>query len=442
MTSQNNPWAERFVSLLDREEIRRRATVTVPPLLDLNALPIETACSDLKLALRTLFVPTSQCLDNLLRWVGLAYAHCLAFYPDSRSFLSGVYSKDAPLSELSYPICLTGLGGTGKSHLIKAFRRIMVEDFQQTVSADHSEFLFKALWSIQVNDRRSFNEMLMTLAEIGDAPRDLVAACRRRAYRNGVAFVLADEFQFATQSSNANALVTRMLLSLAFLGLPFVYVANFSLLNRLLKRPQEDQDRLLADPVVFLPDEPNSDDWNNTLAAQKSVAPEIFVFNETADGEALHRYSVGIKRAEVKLLVIAYRIAREMGGCGKVALHEIELAYRSTEYAFYRRNVEAITRQIIQNKKEKGRDDLWCPIDLPVSRQAAFTEQVKKERSERVSEAIFRSAMTAKEKKLVDALQSSSTPKAKKAPVLKLSRKKLLTADELKNNANWYRDQI
>ena len=192
MTSQNNPWASRFVSLLDREEIRRRATVTVPPLLDLNALPIETACSDLKLALRTLFVPTSQCLDNLLRWVGLAYAHCLALYPDSRSFLSGVYSKDAPLSELSYPICLTGLGGTGKSHLIKAFRRIMVKDFQQTVSADHSEFLFKALWSIQVNDRRSSNEMLMTLAEIDDVPRDLVAACRRRAYRNGVAFVLAD----------------------------------------------------------------------------------------------------------------------------------------------------------------------------------------------------------------------------------------------------------
>jgi len=436
----DNPWAARFTELLDVTEIKHRATLTVPPLTGLNSLDIETAVNQLDTALKAVFFPSSQCLSILCRWVGMAYAHCLTAYEDERKFIAGVYGVDAPLPSISTPMCLTGWAGTGKSELIKAFRRILSDDFRSIVSADHSEFIFKAMWTIRVNARISCNEMLMTLSGINDASKDLIRACRKRGYRDGVAIVFADEFQFATQSASANAVVTRMLLSLAYLGLPCVFAANFSLLNRLLKRPHEDQDRLLADPVVLLPEAANSADWKGLVMAQKAVAPDVFIFNEDDDADALHRYSAAIKRDEVRLLLIAYRIGRSREG--KVTRKEIDLAYRSPDFAFYRKNIEIIARQIIENRRQKGHDDLWCPIELPKTVQTEFTEQVQKGRSARVADAKLRSSLTAEEKKILNSIETPRKHQSTQGAVFDLKRKKPLTADELKANANWYRDSL
>ena len=42
----------------------------------------------------------------------------------------------------------------------------------------------------------------------------------------------------------------------SYLNAPLVYSANYSLCHRLLKRPQEERDRLLSDIIVVMPEMP------------------------------------------------------------------------------------------------------------------------------------------------------------------------------------------
>lgn len=439
MENQTNPWVARFDDLLDTAEIKRRATIKVPPLIGLNALDEVNACNRLETALRTIFAPTTQCLNILLNWIRLARAHCAEQYPDVRQFLGGVYSEKAPLHEMFFPICLTGLGGVGKSELIKAFLRILPDAFNAVVDAEHSEFPFQSAWSIAVKTHGSFTEVLKTVAGVDEKTADLIGACRNRAFRNGVPFLAADEFQFATQSVSANALVTKMLLSLAYIGIPFAFAANFSLLHRLQRRPQEDQDRLLSNVVVLLPEHEASQDWHDIVSAQKAVAPDIFVFDE-AGANALNRYSSGVKRAAAKLLKIAYRISRHTGG--KVTTSEIELAYKDGEFSGYRKHIEVITQQYIQNKPQKGRKDLWCPFEIPKSAQAKIQEQMSLQRRKQVAAEKLRSSLNEKEAKALKAITKQTKAGKKTGTVLSMQKKSPATADELLADTNWMLEKV
>lgn len=436
-----NPWAVRFEGLESADAIRSRTKVIVPPLSNLTDITVEVAVKRLESALESVFYPTSQCVAILQRLVGMAYAHCLAIYPDSRAYMSGVYSQSPPLRNFSFPICLTGLAGLGKTELIKAFIRMQAPDREIVVDRGHSPFPLLGPWLATVQARSDPTAVLAYLAGKSAKPGELIDECRRRAFKNGIPLLLADEFQFATGSSSANARVTQMLLSLAYVGIPFVFAANFSLLLRLQKRPEEDRQRLLSDPIVLLPDHWASDDWVMTLVTQRSVAPDFFVFDPKKDAQILHGFAAGRKRAMAKLLTIAFRAEFSRGG--SVDLEALRRAYHSPQFFEYREESEILASQAIRNAPNKKRKDLWCPIPLPPDSSLKFLESTTRAREQQVAEAELRAALTSDERSTVKEMEKAAKKTAQKsATVLPLDGSRKVTGEDLKRNANWLRDNL
>lgn len=440
--SPDNPWAARFSAILDKDEIVRRATLAPTPLGDISKLAAEIAAARLKARLESVYSPTTQGVDILYGWVGLAYQHCLDYYLNRSYFLNCVYSERPPTPEFRPLVCLTGQAGSGKTELVKAFHRIQDPAGTILVDPEHSPFPLVPLWSLTVHANGTSKDLLSAHTGGSGSPRDLVKIGRRRSYRDGIAFLINDEFQFATGSS-ANARVTQMLLSTGYLGLPSAYAANFSLLHRLMKRPAEDRHRLLSAPIILLPEAPESDDWTKTLAAQKAAAPDILVFDPAKDGPAIHRYSAGDMRAEVALLICAYHIGRKTAGV--VSLREIELAYHSTAYTAYRRDVEAIMQLALGDLKvRRQRKDLWCPLDLPEGAAAQFSARARATRQARADDQATRDSLTQDERKMLAAMEKSGQPnKAQTAgTVIDLKKKGSPTAAERLANFQKFRDQV
>ncbi len=408
--TSHNPWANRFTPLLDRNEIIRRATLTPAPLGNLSHLSRADASKKLRDQLEAVYFPTTQCVDILYDWVVLAQQHCLDYYPDISTFMGHIHAEKSPLPEFRPPICLTGHAGSGKSALVKAYKRILGPPLGITLDPAYQPFPLVPIWSVTVHAATRPQELLGMLCGASGTMKYLVESCRRIAYRDGASFQIADEFQFATGSSEANALITQMLLSAGYIGLPNAYAANFSLLHRLMKRPAEDRHRLLANPTILRPEAPESRDWCSTLQAQKEAAPEIFEFNPVADGPSINRLSGGDMRAEVTLLVEAYSIARKANGV--VTLREIELAVGSTTYAAYRLDLEAIAKlDLGDSKVRKQRRDLWCPLDLATGTSGRFANRTHEERQARANDQAIRDSMTSEEQKALAELEQKSAKK-------------------------------
>lgn len=441
MNVQDNPWADRFAGALDPETIRRLATFEPTPLTGLRKLPVEAACKQLEMALEDVFYPTAQCISILQHFIGVAHAHSLMYYTDRKCFLAKVYEEKSPLPNFFAPICLTGLSGIGKSKLLAAYARIQTADRDLIVDTHHTPFPLQSLWSVTVESQISANEVLRALAsQEGDAAA-LLKSCRKTAFRNGVPLLLVDEFQFATGSSGANTRVSQILAQLGCIGIPYVYVANFSLLHRLKKRPHEERARLLAKLIVAVPDAPDSQDWINTLAAKKRVAPEVLQFDPLADARSLHRLSAGLKRAVAHLCVQTFRNVHSKGGV--VDLAAMERTYNSGQFATFREETETIMRQSIENCPIKGRLDLWCPFPLPKDAAAIFQADAIAARQERVAEAELRGALTGTERKAADEIGKTLRKKPEKsADVLKFKKAGKDNSEELLANTQLYREDL
>lgn len=441
MDALTNPWAARFEPLFDPNVLKQRAVVTVPALSDLATIPEALASKQLEVALDTIFHPTTQCVAILRKLIGIAHAHCTVTYPDAKTFLGGVYANEPPLPGFVMPICLTGLSGVGKTCLIKAFKRVLLPDEDIVIDSDHSAFPLNGAWSITVQARSTPKDILKCLVGADGSPSDLIKECRKLGFRDGVPIVLADEFQFATGSNSANTRVTQMLLSLGYIGIPFLFAANYSLLHRLLKRPEEEQQRLLSNPIVLNPDSWNSQDWVDTLRAQQAVAPDYLKYDPGTDARDFHAYSAGRKRAMAKLLVLAFK--REYAKGGIVDRRSVRLAYESSEYALYKKQAEILATQAIQNRPQKSGKDLWCPIPAESTMAIEFLESRINMRQESVAEAELAAALTKSERQQVAQIKNDGTSKTGRAgKVVSIRTKSAPTAEELKRNASWFLDQI
>ena len=228
-----------------------------------------------------------------------------------------------------------------------------------------------------------------------------------------------------------------------YCGLPTIYIANYSLLYRLLRRPQEDRDRLLADVIIMAPDGPESSDWAQTLAALMAAAPEVFRIDSESDGAQFHRYCAGIKRTAANLLVAGYRMARVQRPDHEdiyVTMAHIQAAYQSMPFAVHRADVEIITQQLILGRQvNRKHRDLWCPLGQPASLHPHLVEELKHRRNSHVAEEIQKAAATKEERAAIDAL-SSSRKVEEASSVVKLSPLKRPSAEILKANAARLRD--
>lgn len=166
----------------------------------------------------------------------------------------------------------------------------------------------------------------------------------RRARRLALCLLVLDEMQFERLSGEANTRITKNLqLFLAF-GPRLIYCLNYSMGHRLMRRHMEDRDRLMASPIVVMPDAADSEDWRQTLRAIFAVAPDSFPFDVEEVATTFHQYTFGIKRKLATLLTNVYRTARRAGR-HQVSMEDVPSAYRSMEFTTHRRDVELLTSQ-------------------------------------------------------------------------------------------------
>lgn len=259
-----NLWVERFIPLLNRDEIRRK--VEVPPRLfaDYEQLSPVEATKELEKRLKEAFFPSNQCIDILQEWVGLALAHCRTHYHGQRDFLAALYDKEVPLPEFNFPMCLTGLAGSGKSQMLKALGRLMPQK-SSYMGMDRTKFGLESHKVLTVKAKGSVTDILESLTGQSGGMSELTNVARKQAFRDGWALLGIDEFQFLTQSDKANTKLVQVLMSVCYLGIPVVFAANYSMLHKLIRRNQEDRQRLLGNVWGLIPESPNSQDWVTLL---------------------------------------------------------------------------------------------------------------------------------------------------------------------------------
>lgn len=434
MSKHDNPWISRFEPLMDRVRIAKLVESKPLPIYGLRSMSIEHACQTLNDALKSIFIPTQQCLDILERWLSIAYSHSLRHYPDKLSFLRGVYQEDVPLPLLSNIMCLTGLAGVGKSELTKAFMKIQPEVALFDVN-DHRNFQTCSAWNFAVNANASTNSILTKILGIEGQLTELISSARKKAYRDGVSLMISDELQFNSLSSDSNTRIAKLILSLGYIGIPYIYVGNFSLLHRLLRRNQEEKQRFLTDVTLLSPDHPDSVDWMNTLIAIQEVAPDVFNINLKEHAARIHQLTAGIKRAVVKLYLIAFRSAHIADH--NVILKDLEDAYNSHEYYIYRGDIEAITYQTIKNEKYPHRDDLWCPIAIPNPNVSGIRSGFLKQAEENQADEILLASLNADERNGLKLLKKEQSTENKVPPRVASKRNTPQTAEAFIDSAKW-----
>jgi hypothetical protein len=357
-----NPWVASYQFGNDPgrySSLERRA---LP--VDFKGGTLQVQAEELRYAMREVFLCGQQCSAILDHFLSLGESHAIAKCSSPHQVLEGCYSN-SPWGETGLPaVMLTGLAGTGKSQLVSALKRLL-DTRKATVDLPaHPGLTLQPGWFLSLQDGNTLNALLspyLLSDRLAERPHSLGATkalnqvrllelARRASRREGTCLLVIDEFQFITKSLQANTLAMSLLLQLMSIGPRIVYVANFSLVRRLLSRRQEDRHRVLCNYVELLPDAVDSDDFHDYVRELTRVRPMDWGA-DFFDFELLHRYTFGIKRAVVELLVNAWLHAKTLHGFGaKVTIVDLKSAYSSARYLPYRLDVEAVWRHSLGQK--------------------------------------------------------------------------------------------
>lgn len=410
---------------LSPELIRSQITVRPDALNDLGALDPRLAAELLAQALKQIFIPSGFTIDFIHEMVGRAALHSRTLFSSEVEYARRIY--DPQESEV-IPVCLTGLAGVGKSQTIAALRKILPGPVNFTCDHYHGSVLLVSHWYASARGKASGKGLLSDFV-LGGGQRSNVAQllieCRRRANRDGVSLVVLEETQHINTGLGA-AKVTDILLSMAAIGPPMIYVSNYSLVHKLLRRNSEDKQRLLSDPRIMLPDEPGSTDWKAYIDECIRVSNGSIGVSRNDLASEIYRCTFGIKRLAVTLLKQAYVECR-IAGRRAVNLFDITQAYRSAAYTISANEVEQLHALAVGNRMAKAPLDLQCPFELPATYKSNVVQFARNERQDRVNAKVFDSALTASEraaKKQLDASIKAEPKPAKRSrrpPVEKLT---------------------
>ena len=354
---------------LDTDEAIRRAAYS--PAIPIEVEPYMSAgevCKKLDAAFREIFLPEPQHVEILRTLVDQAVSFSRSTYPTLNAYNRQRSGGVERVSELPPILCLTGLGGASKSSLVKAFQRICQVAPDKPFVADGQRLTLHPVQRIAIQAHLSVHAVLRNLANplavAGNGMSDTSDLLNHvhdwlQAICTGT--VVLDELQFFTQSSTASTRTAQLIMTLASLGIPLVYVANYSLVNKLMKRPQEETDRLLSSPIILEPSAADSVYWTEVVKEYLSVSPQHFRLDPTASAQELHRLTAGIFRKLRLLLLNAYRVAVERGS-SYVTMDEVRLAYRSRQFSAHRKDVEDLASLAVSSLVAERRPDLVCPF--------------------------------------------------------------------------------
>ena len=423
----NIPWPDRIPVALSDQEIADlvRVLAKTPQGLGSHAPDVDAAL--LEEAMMAVCEPTASILLHLRTLLDLAQGHALSFFASANDYWRRVFD---PEPSTQPAVCVTGLAGVGKSVLLRALHRLL-EIHKPLAPAPLTGSTLQSSWLVRFPAFQDFKDLMRSLATSGtnpeatepqDAPQGTVAnlalAASRRARRLAVCALILDEMQFETLSADANTRVVKKLLLFRSLGPRVVYGVNYSMVHRLMRRCQEERDRLVSSPIIVLPDAASSEDWRKTIHAVLATAPYVFDFDAATAAADLHRYTFGIKRKLVGLLTLGYRGARRSGR-NSVTMADLQTAYRSTDFTAHRQDVEILLAQEIEGNKK--REDLYCPFPLPRPAVRPADEPIAELRRE-IAQRTLMASMTPDERAAVEAATRGSDKPGKRSNVIRMPR--------------------
>jgi len=434
-------WIDRFPESPSNDFIANRIKIPAKPIIGLGVGSPDVDARRLEAGLKQVYFPTSNVCDILRRFSSIGRAHAMEHFHDAQSYVGGVYDDIAP-STNPMPICFTALAGAGKTQLVRAFERL-IGIFPPNNIAGVDGIPNIPGWYMRVNERASINQLLRPILEPANcnlneqfesapSPKShdlvrLLKKARRRAHRDGVCVAFADEFQFLTHSQDATALITKLLYQLWTLGPRLVFVSNYSLIHTLKRRPDQDKDRLLSNPIVLHPCAYDSADWTELLNELFLVGPDVFRLNAAQDSEALHQFTFGVNRRLVDLLVLAYRMQRKAQKA-TITFADIERAQRCAEYSMHRETVNLLTEQSIT--KKMARPDLWCPFQSMPQNNVIHSDEMLDRFESKVQNDQLRSSLTPKERSAVEAIEGPKHKSKARVNVVSIGRPKALLTRE------------
>ena len=414
--NNSGPFSARFSGPWTDDVLRSRIAVRAKALTGLGKLGPAEAASRLEEHLKTVVVPTVQMVAALRVLIERAKAYCDLSYPNSVAVLALMYGPARVGSVENFQVtCLTGLAGVGKSALFDAFCRVFPTPEPIDIRG-HARLELHACWRMTIRGRTGFSQLVNPhfRDQTAVSPSRILDCAVKEAASQGVALTLADEFQFLA-SGSANTMMANLLFRLAKIGPPVIYACNFSMLHALWRRPQQDRDRLLPNPIILYPEQLD-DDWTATVEGCIDVAEEFSQLRNKADIRLLHDYTFGIKRGLRSLLVQAYLQMRKSKH-PRVTTSHITAAYLSPAYKAMREDVEELVSGVAT--PSKLRKDLSCPFDSTSTPRAdgnPVEHPATRMQSTKATHAAQLSMIQPELRKLVEALETQAQPApAKKA---------------------------
>ncbi|WP_269499752.1 ATP-binding protein [Castellaniella sp. S9] len=421
----------RFDELNDLSVIKQRVTKIPPSPNSLMNTQSDMIRNQITHLLNELYIPTTADLKILHQLIGDMRAHCKSVYQTEQQFLSHIYTPlDDFLVNWHAPICLTGPAGVGKTSMLRALKRLLPVASEIEIGRGHDNIPTQSYWHIQVQSLSTSTALLSPFVhtQLGDnngRPRQIVPLCAKIAYKSGVSLLVLDELQFLTQSSTANTSVTKCLYQMAYIGLPFIFAANYSLCRLLQRRPEQDRQRLLSRPQILLPATPDSPDWSEYLSAIQAVLGDSLHIDLVRERYVIYQFTAGLKRLTVQLITLAYHLVWEKG-LRQVTEADLRNAFDHTEYATAREQASDMLSPYTQANKQYE-----CPFPLPKVTAAVLADHQKLLQQQLLAKKVQTDALPSAEREALGVVKQPKAPKA--------SRKRKVTADELRQAA--YRRQ-
>ena len=417
--SEVSVWAERLSLPREDDELKKRLGVSALPvgLLDLNDL--DASAEILKAALERIHVATAQELATLRRVFAVGRAHALKHHADERTHIRSLYDLRASVEREPYTCMITSLGGIGKSALADAIKRLLGRPSSIEI-AGHGTAPVAGGIVIEIGSGTRLVDVLNAVRSALDENCEGIftnsnAESQKRArsllVRAGCCFIIVDEFQFLTHSTEASAQLAKTLAFLRGLGVPLFFIGNYSLGHRLLRRPQEERQRLLLSPIVLQPDLPTDPEYRQLLGEYKVACAGMLNIDVDRDAEDIHWFTGGTKRLLRQLIVEAFRIAGERARREKspvsISVRELRVAYKSQAFDVNRADLERCRQVLIGGISIRNRTkhlDLVCPFELEPQQQE-------------VQEALVHCAMAATRaaESIVDVMTSDEIAGAQRA---------------------------
>ena len=379
----------------------------------------------IKDAIKDTFAPSQQDLRLIRRFSDIALSYALRQYASTDQFIKGIRSSHATAAAPSM-VMFTGHSGVGKSTLLKALVRLMVNGQTVTTCKALPPFDIHSVARLEITEGISRAELMnKTLAPLGiqenfkgggSADVDLT---RLRLYQKGVCLIAPDEFQWLNKS-DANSRIVDVLTRLGGLGPPVVYSCNYSLGHKLKKRPPEDCRRLLASPIIMLPDLATDPAMIQHLKDIAEIFDGALSIDPEKDAEEINGMTFGLKGFTGPLIRRAYVLARLKSGKSSrvpsVTMDHLRAAYISPDDESGGYEAE---RRIVENCRDALRDfagvslDYVCPFELPPhekKKQADQANEIRQTELNRIMEQERRASdgrMLARETKVADQVGAS-----------------------------------